>query len=112
MGGKRGRQTFYNTMLTIVTAIFRSLPTSVRCSPLSSVLPRGKEGVSWQLGSLAKAKHPISKCIFWAWNKEKENGLPGAYYACTCMHMHAHACTCMHNAGSMKESQISWPSPL
>lgn len=54
-----GRQTSYSAMLTIVTAIFRSSPTSVRCSLSSLVLPRGKEGGSWQLRSLAKAEHPI-----------------------------------------------------
>lgn len=94
---QHGRQTSYNAMLTIVTAIFRSLPTSVRCSLSSLVLPRGKEGVSWQLRSLAKAEHPISEVYIL--------GKEQSAWCSLCMRMHA-------LAGSMKESQISWPSPL
>lgn len=98
---QHGRQTSYNAMLTIATAIFRSLPTSARCSLLSLVLPRGKEGVSWQLRSLAKAEHPISEVYILG--KEQREGEQSAW-CLSCMRMHA-------LAGSMKESQISWPSP-
>lgn len=43
---------------------------------------------------LPKLNIQYMKCIFWAWNKGKENGLLGAYY----VRMH-NACSCRFNEG-------------